>query len=507
MTLRLKLTLVLAYVLALESISAQAPFRRLPNPINHPSINVSAPFINLDGDVLLYISDDTEGNRPMIFASSRTDGVNWNACKVLPRTINNGLSFLKGYTLAPNGSSIYLAIKRSNGLGGFDIYRSDRRGAVWGEPVNVGLPFNSKGHDASPTFSADGTAAYFMRCDEMTFDQAKGCKIFSIRKKPNGQWNEAEELPAYINTGNSQTPRIMGDGETLIFASDKIVPGAGGMDLYETRWDGTAWSHPLPLTFLNTAEDDQFVSATSLGRYLMKDSRGTRTTEIVEVLFPAELKPKATLMVEGTVNTSASFVSVTDLQTRRKVFEGRPKSNEFLVYINEGSIYELAVDPEQDDMTFYTQIFDLTTEKIQQREKVAASVQQLSRGAEIILPPVFNGADAELPAAAMPTLKRVARLIKANPDFRFLMQITAPTQPASQFKEESVIDSTATFAPQTDSSASTPEVAAGEMSSTQLLGDSILNYMESLGVSRNVVSVRIVDDQEADALAVKLIAN
>jgi hypothetical protein len=409
-----------------KNLIAQAQVRKLAANINHPSVNVSVPFINLDGNTLLFLSDYAEDNKIMINYSTRTDGVNWKDPVELPRVINNGLNFLKGYSLSPDGKTIYLTNMKSGGMGGFDIFKVEQKGNFWGDLTNLGLPFNSKGNDGCPSFSADGTAAYFMRCEKMSFDNAENCKLMMTRKKPNGQWDEPKEFPAFINTGNSQTPRIMGDGETLIFSSNKITLGKGGMDLYLTRWNGSSWSNPISLDFVNTPKDDQFVSATSLGRYIMKDAAGQRKSEIVEVLFPVNLKPKATMKIEGTVNTPAAYVSIFNQTEKRKVFEGRPNAQGgFLVYLNEGSVYDLSIEPEQDNFTFFSKEYDLTNDKFPLIEKMSATIKPVAAGDEIELAGVsYQPGSNVLNATSYQELERVVRMIKGNASRNFLVDVT-----------------------------------------------------------------------------------
>jgi hypothetical protein len=409
-----------------QQLNAQAQTRKLPANINHPTINVSVPFINLDGNTLLFLSDYADDDKTVIYYSTRADGVNWKDPIMMPKVINNGLNFLKGYTLSPDGKTIYLTNSRSNGLGGFDIYKAEQKGNFWSELTNLGLPINSKGNDGTPTFSADGNAVYFMRCEKMTFDKAENCKLMMSKKKPDGQWDEPVEMPSFINTGNSQTPRIMGDNETLIFSSDKFPRGKGGMDLYMTRWNGSSWSVPVALDFVNTANNDQFVSATSLGRYLMKDAPGQRKSEIIEVMFPVSAKPKMTMKVEGTVNPAGSYITVFNQKDQSRIFNGRPSATgSFTIYLNEGSKYDLSIDAELDNFTFYSKIFDLTNDKFPQIEKISTSLKPVSPGDEIELTGIsFKPNSFELASASNEELRRVVRMIKGNPSLQFNLDIT-----------------------------------------------------------------------------------
>jgi outer membrane protein OmpA-like peptidoglycan-associated protein len=269
-----------------------------------------------------------------------------------------------------------------------------------------------------------------MRCETMNQAKAQGCKLFSALKKPNGQWDEPKELPASINTGNSQTPRIMADSETLIFSSDKLGQGKGGMDLYVTRLINGSWSTPRPLDFVNTEKDDQFVSVAALGRYLLKDAPGKKTNELIEFLFPEDIRPRGMMKIEGKVTDAAgapipAYVSVSDLSDGRRVFTGRPDQNgSYALYLREGTQYELAVDPEQSNVSFFTRRFDLTTDKTPQRERVSTTLKPVAEGDELLLENVgFDPHSAQLLPASEEELKRLARLVKAVPELAFEIQV------------------------------------------------------------------------------------
>jgi Tol biopolymer transport system component len=485
-----------------EQMYAQVQVRKLAPNINHPSINVSVPFINLDGNALVFLSDYSDDNKLVMNYSTRQDGVNWKDPITLPKALNNGLNYLKGYSLSPDGKTIYLTSSRSGGMGGFDMYKVEQRGNFWGDLVNMGLPFNSKGNDGCPSFSADGKSAYFMRCEKMTFENAENCKLMMTRKKANGQWDEAKELPYFVNTGNSQTPRIMGDGETLIFSSNKILPNKGGMDLYMTRWDGTIWSNPVALDFVNTPKDDQFVSATSLGRYIMKDAMGQRKSEIVEMLFPAGLKPKSTMKIEGKVNMPNAYISAYNQKDKKRAFEGRPSADgSFLVYLNEGSVYDFSIEPEQDNYTFYSREFDLTTDKFPQIEKISATLKPVAVGDVMELSGVsFKPNSYELNSGSFRELGRVARMIKGNPSRKFVIDISLAGYKEDVVQSDSdlteiktdtikipvtytVIDTTATDSPKTMTRDSLVVNKKFHNDRTAPQGMELINYLISQGAS------------------------
>jgi hypothetical protein len=423
------LSTTLALLLSL-SVIAQQRINRLSPVINHPAINVSSPFVSMDGNSLLYISDNAEDNSLAIFYSTKPDGVNWKEPALLPKHINTRLNYLRGFALAPDGRQLFVTSMKGGGLGGYDIYVADLKGTYWGELVNVGLPVNSPGNDACPSFTPDGLTMYFMRCAKMNATVAEGCKLWVAKRKTLAdRWGTPEELPTTINTGNSQTPRIMGDAETLLFSSNAMNAGKGGMDLYLTRLSGGSWSKPEPLAFANTPGDDQFVSASSLGRYLMKEVPGKATTEIVELLFPPEVKPKGVMKLEakisGPENPAAAYVTVWDKKTQTRLHNVRPSADgSVTVYLKEGAVYTLAVDPEKDNFSYATREFDLTQEKFNTRERVSIELKPVSSGDAWELAGVsFKPYTGELTPESQWELRKLIRMMNGNPTTKFAIEV------------------------------------------------------------------------------------
>lgn len=419
------------FLLAIPVIGtwAQAKTRRLPGVINHPSLNLYAPYISFDGNALLFVSDDGEDKSLTVFYTSRES--DWTEPVVLPKNVNHRLVYLRGFSLNADGQRLYFTAAKTPTVGGYDIMTSERKGNAWSEPENLMLPINTKSNEGCPSFTTDGNTIYFMRCERMDQNKADGCKLFLSRKKPNGQWDEPKELPPHINTGNSQTPRIMADGETLIFSSNKMASSKGGMDLYVSKFINGNWSEATPMAFINTDQDDQFVSVSALGRYLLRDTPSARkTSELVEFLIPNDLRPRGMMKVEGIVTDPNSapvpaYITVTDLATKKRTYSGRPdKDGSYLLYLMEGAQYELSIDPEQSNISYFSRQFDLTTEKIPQKERVNVVLSQPNAGDEIPLDFVaFKPSSSVLESSSESELKRLARIIKANPQLKFEIDV------------------------------------------------------------------------------------
>jgi outer membrane protein OmpA-like peptidoglycan-associated protein len=411
------------------SLFSQAKTRKLSTIINHPSVNAYAPLISADADVLLFVSDNAEDNILTPFFSIKENN-DWIEPIVLPKNIHTRLSFLYGFGLSADGRKLYVSTQKMPSVGGYDIWTSELKGKSWSEPQNLGAPINSRLHEACASLTTDGNTMYFMRCEKMEQSKAENCKIFRVKKKPTGQWDVPEELPASINTGNSQTPRIMADGETLIFSSNKMTGGKGGMDLYLSRFTNNTWSNPVPLDFVNTDKDDQYVSAAGLGRYLLKDVAGARKNEIMEYLIPNELRPKGMMKLEGTVLDAAgkpvpSYISVLNTTNNQRVYSGRPNADgSFLLYLMEASKYEVSVEPEKSDLSFQSREFDLMSDKIPQSSRLNVVLKPLAAGDEVALDLVkFKPGSSELLPASYAELQRLARVAKNNPALKLEIQV------------------------------------------------------------------------------------
>ncbi len=427
------------FILAAGAVSAQPKTRKLPAVINHPSINVTAPYMSVDGSGLVYVSDYAQDYSLTIFYTYK-DRANWSEPKPLPKSLSN-LNFLYGTTLSADGKTIYVSSFKSPGAGGYDIWMSESRGSSWTAPVNLVNPINTKSNEASASFTPDGKTIYFMRCEKMNEKSASDCKIFVAKKKSNGQWGEPEEMPDFINTGNSQFPRILADGETLLFSSDKFSGNKGGLDLYETRLVNGNWTTPVALDFTNSERDDKNVSVNAIGRYLLRDAPGARKSELVEYLIPKELRPKGLTKVDGKVLDPsgapvASYISVVEAESKKSVYNGRPeKDGSFTLYLLEGARYEVAADPEQSNYNFFVQVVDLTVEDIPQFEKINPVLKPIQIGDNLPLDAVaFEPHGVALKKESMAELDRLVRLIKSNPGYSYEIQVLL-----AGFEEDSIV--------------------------------------------------------------------
>jgi len=168
---------------------------------------------------------------------------------------------------APSGLSLYFTSNRAGGLGGNDIYVSQRAtlSSAWGAAQNLGAIINTSSNDSVSTLSPDGREM-FMQSNR---PGAIGLVdiYLSTRTDPNNDfgWTAPVNIGAVINTasndyfGNYFVDPATGNG-TLYFNSDR--PGGQGLnDIYQStrNADGT-FNPPSPVNELNSAANEERTS-------------------------------------------------------------------------------------------------------------------------------------------------------------------------------------------------------------------------------------------------------
>ena len=424
-TSSMRLIFSLICLVATIGVFAQQQVRRLPYNINQGGRNNLGPYISFDGNHLLFLTDYTEDRSLTLMYTQRAAG-SWQEPIELPRSINSRLNYAYGVALNADASRLYFTSARAGGVGKYDIYFAEKRGVSgWSEPQNFGFPVNSTEHDGCPSISADGTEIYFMRCGQMSPNAASACKIFYSKIKYDNTWNEPVELPDFINTGNSQCPRIMADGETLLFSSNQM-PGAQGFDLYMTRKTGNSWSQPKPLAFVNTSADDIHVSATAQGRYLLKSNRESRNSELFEYYFSEETRPARILRVEGKIlspdNKAADVnVNIFDLKNNRRISAAKVnEAGTLIVFLKEGVHYELSIEPKNPAHSYHSVRYDLRDLDGPATEKFEVKIGPVYHGDTLTLNGIgFRAYSHVMEETSDLELRRLSRLMLENPDYSF----------------------------------------------------------------------------------------
>ena len=339
----------------------------LPANINMRGKQTMFPAISGDGKTMIFLSNYTNDGDLAVMITNYQGG-RWENFDELPNIGPESVNNLGGYTLSNDGETIWFSSKRPNGVGAYDLWYMTKNGSSWNRPLNPGIPVNSAEHEGNPSISPDGQRLYFMKCTSISREAASGCKLYySDRNYMPGErpWETPVELPVKLNQGNTQSPRILSDNRTLLFASDR-PGGKGGFDIWMSKREGDDWSDPVNVSFVNTEEDEFFITFSlrnDIAYYTRKNPKGFDA--IVEGRVPEQYRPDNVVMMIGKLQDESSAplgfearlndYQLGSLETRVKT---DPTDGSFIAVMPEGSVYELTFEDRSGDKTFHSEIVD-----------------------------------------------------------------------------------------------------------------------------------------------------
>ncbi len=164
-----------------------------------------------------------------IYVSENIAG-SWSPIHSVSNKINLPGSWESQPSISADGRTLYFVSDRSDGFGGYDIYRAVKGDdGTWSTPVNLGPQINSKGNEKSPFIHPDGKTLYF---SSDGWPGLGGYDIFFTKLNENGSWSKPKNIGYPINSPEDEIGFFVStDGTLGFFASNKFA-GKGGWDLY-----------------------------------------------------------------------------------------------------------------------------------------------------------------------------------------------------------------------------------------------------------------------------------
>lgn len=143
-----------------EEKSMDIPFK-FPIEINSGEWD-SDPFFFNDSTVIFSSDRDGGFGGKDLYVSFKKDNGRWDTPINMGTAINTPYDEISPF-LAKDGKTLYYSSDNTEGMGGFDIYRTvfDENDGGWSEAYNMGIPINSAGDDSYFKISVDGMRAYF----------------------------------------------------------------------------------------------------------------------------------------------------------------------------------------------------------------------------------------------------------------------------------------------------------------------------------------------------------
>ncbi len=268
---------------------------------------------------------------PDVYCAERVNG-KWTNAKKLQSPVNSALvEEVVGATSDGNTLLLYY----NNDKGFDDIFVTQKDKKAYSRPEMLSLTVNSEQGEEAAMISPDGNWIFFSSDRPGGFG---GYDIYFARKLPNGEWSNAKNAGANINTEyNDNFPYLAPDGETFYFSSQGHN-SMGGYDLFRSTWSAAEQFFAIPenLAFpINTPGDNKTISVTESGRYAyIADFRANSTGEvdIYKVTFLDVPAPYSVVKAVVADTDSASLmgqlprykVMVRDAGTKKQVGVYRP---------------------------------------------------------------------------------------------------------------------------------------------------------------------------------------
>jgi len=203
----------------------------------------------------------------------------WSAPVNLGPTVNTAWNESMEF-VTKNGKSLYFVSNRPGGLGGGDIWVSQRASThdAWGTPVNLGPTINSTAQEHCPIVTPDGHALIFG--SDRAGGSGKVDFYISFRHDTDDDfaWGPPQNIAAINSASDEMGPSVFenddedGDTLTLYFQSNR-PGGPGGYDIYQsTIGEDWAFSAPTLVAELSGPADDYQPAVRKDGRELFLTS-------------------------------------------------------------------------------------------------------------------------------------------------------------------------------------------------------------------------------------------
>ncbi len=147
-------------------------------------------------------------------------------------------------TVSCDGSQLFFASNRPGGVGGTDIYMTQRLpSGLWSLPVNLGTPLNTPGDEEAPYISNDGKTLYFSSTGHLGLGEQD--VFMSWWDNRMERWSTPINLGPPVNSPHRELGfYLSADGKTGFFASNR-PGGQGKMDIYRFELSEKLFGDPI----------------------------------------------------------------------------------------------------------------------------------------------------------------------------------------------------------------------------------------------------------------------
>lgn len=173
------------------------------------------------GATALAALGDIPDKKTDIYAA-RWRGGKWGQAEKLPAPLNLAASAEFRAVPSPDGKRLFFGSNRPGGLGGYDIYVSERTEGGWSVPVNLGAPLNGPGDEVDAAVAPHGRTLILAKRPKPS--EGQRLMISHLR---DGSWSAPADMGPRFNTGAGDgCPWLGYDGKSLYVNSStrSILP-------------------------------------------------------------------------------------------------------------------------------------------------------------------------------------------------------------------------------------------------------------------------------------------
>ena len=224
----------IAVVVALTLFGSRDAGAQVTNlgPVINSAARDAEPTFTADGRTMYFNCFDRGATPGSDICISHLVNGSWSE----PEVVGPPISTLE-YTeveplLSPDGNELYIMSDRPGGVGGMDIWVSEKVNGEWTALRNLGEPINSTAMDHCLYFAGeDWDIAYWTSTREGGF----GGNDIWMSRRVNGVWQDAVNLGSNVNTAGSEHHSLPSpDGTKLYVSADHREGGHGMEDIWVT---------------------------------------------------------------------------------------------------------------------------------------------------------------------------------------------------------------------------------------------------------------------------------
>jgi outer membrane protein OmpA-like peptidoglycan-associated protein len=174
--------------------------------VNSPSWD-SQPALSADGRTLYFVSDRPGGvGKRDLWVCRRDSTGRWGEARNLGRGINTPDDDVSPF-LHANGRTLFFASEGYVGMGGFDLWMTERQGTGWSKPENLGYPLNTHEDQVGLYVTADGKKGFYSVEERIEKDRRRSSLYeCTMPEQLSARFKRANVLKGLVLDARSRQP-------------------------------------------------------------------------------------------------------------------------------------------------------------------------------------------------------------------------------------------------------------------------------------------------------------